>query len=210
VPHCRAGFTIRASHRSWCARVMRADTGGTARSAGALLRKEKVMVTIKVKGGTPQGSDTLCRTCSYGHIIKGFRATEEEVYCRYFYLEREIHFPVSECTFYEDRRLASKREMERSPGFCERTCPGAAWALSARNSFENSKPKQPFSTARCREVILLLAKARYLLTFAFCSPIVRGGRGNGKRPRGLFAGRGVKRQPAPLPSKGSHEPVAVR
>ena len=70
------------------------------------------MVTIKVKGGTPQGSDTLCRTCSYGHIIKGFRATEEEVYCRYFYLEREIHFPVSACTFYEDRRLASKREME--------------------------------------------------------------------------------------------------
>jgi hypothetical protein len=70
------------------------------------------MVTIKVKGGTPQGSDTLCRTCSHGHIIKGFRATEEEVFCRYFYLEREIHYPVSECTFYEDRRLASKREME--------------------------------------------------------------------------------------------------
>lgn len=70
------------------------------------------MVTIKVKGGTPQGCDSLCRTCSYGHLIKGFRATEEEVFCRYFYLEREIHFPVSECTFYEDRRLASKREME--------------------------------------------------------------------------------------------------
>ena len=103
---------IRASHRSWCARVKRVNTRRTARSAGALLSKEKVMVTIKVKGGTPQGSDTLCRTCSYGHIIKGFRATEEEVYCRYFYLEREIHFPVSECTFYEDRRLASKREME--------------------------------------------------------------------------------------------------
>jgi len=70
------------------------------------------MVTIKVKGGTPQGCDSLCQTCSYGHLIKGFRATEEEVFCRYFYLEREIHFPVSECTFYEDRRLASKREME--------------------------------------------------------------------------------------------------
>lgn len=91
---------------------MRSNNKSTARSAEALLRKEKVMVTIKVKGGTPQGSDTLCRTCSYGHIIKGFRATEEEVFCRYFYLEREIHFPVSECTFYEDRRLASKREME--------------------------------------------------------------------------------------------------
>lgn len=70
------------------------------------------MVTIKVRGGTPQGSGTLCQTCSYGHLIKGFRATEEDVFCRYFYLEREIRFPVSECTFYEDRRLASKKEME--------------------------------------------------------------------------------------------------
>ena len=70
------------------------------------------MVTIKVRGGTPQGSETLCQTCSYGHLIKGFRVTEEEVFCRYFYLEREIRFRVSECTAYEDRRLASKREME--------------------------------------------------------------------------------------------------
>jgi hypothetical protein len=92
--------------------LMRSNNKSTARSAGALLRKEKAMVTIKVKGGTPQGSETLCRTCSYGHIIKGFRATEEEVFCRYFYLEREIHSLVSACTFYEDRRLASKREME--------------------------------------------------------------------------------------------------
>jgi hypothetical protein len=70
------------------------------------------MVTIKVKGGTPQGSESLCRTCSRGHIIKRFRANEEEVFCRYFYIEREIRFPVSECTFYEDKRLASKQEME--------------------------------------------------------------------------------------------------
>ena len=70
------------------------------------------MVTIKVKGGTPQGCDSLCWTCTHGHIIKGFRATEEEVFCRFFYIEREIRFPVSQCTFYEDRRLASKREME--------------------------------------------------------------------------------------------------
>jgi hypothetical protein len=70
------------------------------------------MVTIRVKGGTPQGTETLCRTCARGHIISGFRATEEEVFCRTFYIEREIRFPVRECTFYEDRRLASKEDME--------------------------------------------------------------------------------------------------
>lgn len=82
------------------------------RSAEALLRKEKVMVTIRVKGGTPEGCESLCRTCTRGHIITGFRATEEEVFCRTFYIEREIRFPVRECTFYEDKRLASKEAME--------------------------------------------------------------------------------------------------
>ena len=87
-------------------------TKSTARSAEALLRKEKVMVTIRVKGGIPEGCESLCRTCTRGHIITGFRATEEEVFCRTFYIEREIRFPVRNCTFYEDKRLASKEDME--------------------------------------------------------------------------------------------------
>jgi hypothetical protein len=78
----------------------------------ALLRKETIVVKVAVKGGTPEGCESLCRSCARGHIITGFRASEEEVFCRTFYIEREIHFPVRECTFYEDRRLASKTEME--------------------------------------------------------------------------------------------------
>jgi hypothetical protein len=70
------------------------------------------MVTIKIKAGTPEGHESLCRTCTRGHIISGFRATEEEVFCRAFFIEREIRFPVRECTFYEDKRLASKEDME--------------------------------------------------------------------------------------------------
>jgi len=96
------------------------------------------MVTIRVKGGTPQGSDTLCRTCSYGHIITGFCASEEDVFCRYFYLEREIRFKVSQCTFYEDRRLASKKDMEE-----------IAWVLTTK------KPGRSVgfvSAARFREI----------------------------------------------------------
>ena len=70
------------------------------------------MVAIKVKGGTPEGFESLCKTCTQGHIITGFRANEVEVHCRTFYIEREIRFPVRECTFYEDKRLAKKHEME--------------------------------------------------------------------------------------------------
>jgi|SRR5579862_5238498 len=70
------------------------------------------MVTIQMRHGLPEKCETLCRTCTRGHIISGFRATEEEVFCRTFYIEREIRFPVRECTFYEDRRLARKEDME--------------------------------------------------------------------------------------------------
>jgi hypothetical protein len=78
----------------------------------ALLRKENAVVKVTVKGGTPEGCESLCRSCAQGHIITGSRASDEEVFCRTFYIEREIHFPVRECTFYQDKRLATKTEME--------------------------------------------------------------------------------------------------
>ena len=67
----------------------------------ALLRKENAVVKVTVKGGTPEGYESLCRSCAQGHIITGFRASDEEVFCRTFYIEREIHFPVRESTFYQ-------------------------------------------------------------------------------------------------------------
>src|SRR5580704_11405834 len=107
VPHCRANLAIRASHRSWCAYAMRSNNRSTSRSAEALLRKEKVMVTIKVKDGTPQGAETLCGTCRWAHIVKGFRASEKEIFCRYLADDRLVRFPVSQCNSYDDRRIPS-------------------------------------------------------------------------------------------------------
>jgi hypothetical protein len=99
------------------------------------------MVTIRVKGGIPEGYESLCRTCMRGHIITGFRATEEEVFCRSFYIEREIRFPVRNCTFYEDKRLASKEDMEE-----------IAWRLRSTMT----KPNQSLgfvSAAQLEEVV---------------------------------------------------------
>ena len=73
--------------------------------------RENDMVTLRVIGGTPQVTSSLCNTCTRGHVIRGFRTTELLVFCRYFYIEREILFPVRECTFYEDSRLATKDDM---------------------------------------------------------------------------------------------------
>jgi hypothetical protein len=89
------------------------------------------MVKVTVKGGTPEGCESLCRSCTRGHIITGFRASEEEVFFRTFYIEREIHFPVRECTLrgqaigHQGRdggnRLAleiDEREATSEFGFC--------------------------------------------------------------------------------------------
>lgn len=81
------------------------------------------MVTVQVKGGTPRQSDTLCRTCRFAQIIKGFSASEEDAFCRMFYIERRITFAVFECSMYEDKRLASKKDME-----------DIAWFLTTRKS----------------------------------------------------------------------------
>lgn len=104
------------------------------------------MGKVVVKGGTPEGCESLCRTCTRGHIISGFRASEEEVFCRFFYIEREIRFPVRECTFYEDRRLASKEAMEE-----------IAWNL--RSTSGKPSPNLGFVSAdvlhRGRELLLV-------------------------------------------------------
>jgi len=71
------------------------------------------MVTIKVKGGTPQGSEPLCRTCRWAHIVKGFSTSQEQIRCRALRSALPVPFPVSECSSYDDKRLPSKCDMEK-------------------------------------------------------------------------------------------------
>lgn len=71
------------------------------------------MVTIKVKGGTPQGSESLCVTCRWAQIVKGFRLSQEEIRCGWRWRNRLVPFPVSQCSSYDDKRLPSKCDMEK-------------------------------------------------------------------------------------------------
>jgi hypothetical protein len=83
------------------------------RSAGALLRKEKHMVTIKVKDGTPEGGQSLCTTCRWAHIVKGFGVSQEKIHCCWLAYNPPVPFPVSQCSSYDDKRIPSKRDMEK-------------------------------------------------------------------------------------------------
>ena len=69
-------------------------------------------LTLKIKGGTLEEGESLCRTCRWVHMQKGFRESEETVFCDYGFLRR-VHFKVAECTDYIDRTVPTREEMEK-------------------------------------------------------------------------------------------------
>lgn len=71
------------------------------------------MVTIKVKGGTPEGGESLCGTCRWAHIVKGFGVSQEIVRCGWLAPSPQVAFPVSQCSSYDDKRIPSKHDMEK-------------------------------------------------------------------------------------------------
>jgi hypothetical protein len=56
--------------------------------------------------------DTLCRTCYWAHIQRGFRESEEEVFCAFGVDLRILRFKVRDCTDYLNKNLPSRRQME--------------------------------------------------------------------------------------------------
>jgi len=109
VPLWRANFRIRANHRCWRARTLTAQP-----KREALVRKELAMVNVRVKGGTAIEGASLCVTCSWGVVRRGFSATEEEAFCRMIEPNARVPFKVRECTAYADRRVPSLYFMEKS------------------------------------------------------------------------------------------------
>lgn len=71
------------------------------------------MHLTKVKNGTPAGNRHLCRSCSWGHIIAGYRDSELIVLCNYLTPNMKVPFTVYECTEYSDRGRPNWEQMEK-------------------------------------------------------------------------------------------------
>src|SRR5437762_11743375 len=71
------------------------------------------MGSIKVQNGTPVGNESMCTTCRYARIIKGFSESEEIVFCEVSYQSLRVPFRVRECSEYEDKRLPRRYDMEK-------------------------------------------------------------------------------------------------
>jgi hypothetical protein len=70
------------------------------------------MSTFSVRNGTARGSESLCDSCYWAHIHKGFVESEELVLCAFLRPARPVPFKVRHCTDYNDKRVSSKRDME--------------------------------------------------------------------------------------------------
>jgi len=69
------------------------------------------MNKLNVKNGTPMGSDHLCRSCSHGQYMTGYRESEVLVICGNVTPAMVVPFPVYECSGYWDRNRPDWEQM---------------------------------------------------------------------------------------------------
>jgi hypothetical protein len=65
-----------------------------------------------MKGGTPVGSASMCRTCSNAQIMNGYRESEVIVVCKNTYPNVAVPFTVRECTGFNDKNRPNWKQMQ--------------------------------------------------------------------------------------------------
>lgn len=66
-----------------------------------------------VKGGTPVGSTSLCRTCTRALVLSGYRESERLTVCNWPDPSMAVPFVVYECSGYYDKNRPSWQQMEK-------------------------------------------------------------------------------------------------
>lgn len=69
------------------------------------------MANLKIHGGTRDGFTSLCHTCSNSLIRKGSALGQELVVCQATHPNRQITYPIVECSDFYDKSLPSLRAM---------------------------------------------------------------------------------------------------
>jgi hypothetical protein len=69
-------------------------------------------MTVTIRSGKPQVTESLCNSCYWAHIQRGFAESEEIILCAFLRPARLVPFRVSMCSDYNDKRVPSKSDME--------------------------------------------------------------------------------------------------
>ena len=79
------------------------------------------MSVIRWKSFAASRADSLCATCLWGTVRKGFRDGQAETFCRLVSPNNLVPFVIRECTDYSDRRVpcetAEAKPTDRRFGF---------------------------------------------------------------------------------------------
>jgi len=70
-------------------------------------------IKINIRGGVAVGEESLCSTCRCAHIRRGFRESEEAIFCAFGGELRPVAFKVAECTDYANRNVPYRYELEQ-------------------------------------------------------------------------------------------------
>jgi len=69
-------------------------------------------MTVLIRSGKPQTTESLCNSCYWAHIQRGFAESEEVILCAFLRQPHAVPFKVSCCTDYNENRVPSKADME--------------------------------------------------------------------------------------------------
>jgi hypothetical protein len=69
------------------------------------------MQTIVLKKAALRDEESLCWACYWAHIQKGFRESEEAVFCC-FSKFRPVPFKVADCTDFSNKNVPTREQME--------------------------------------------------------------------------------------------------
>jgi hypothetical protein len=69
-------------------------------------------MAVIIRSGKPQTTESLCNSCYWAHIQRGFAESEEIILCAFLRQSHAVPFKVSYCTDYNDKRVPSKADME--------------------------------------------------------------------------------------------------
>ena len=70
------------------------------------------MQTIVMKKAALRDEESLCAACYWAHIQRGFRESEEAVFCCFSQF-RPVPFKVADCTDFSNKTVPTREQMER-------------------------------------------------------------------------------------------------
>jgi hypothetical protein len=69
------------------------------------------MGKLNIKNGTPVGSEHLCKRCTWGQCMTGFRESDILMICTNTNPNMRVPFAVMECTSFSDKHRPSYKQM---------------------------------------------------------------------------------------------------